>query len=165
MPAEPAQLERVGGDKRRYDLELRPGLMAGRSTSCRTPASSPTCGRSKGSTAGRTARPWSWRRRRGGRDQVGCIILGRGENEQQGPRVARDGRRGPGLHRLRGRPHDVLGPARRLRDDKITRDAAVDRDRKRYREWVDVVRKGTQDLSHRAREAAPLERAQPLDDL
>src|SRR3989449_7227334 len=27
VPAEPAQLQRVGGDKKRYDLELRPGLM------------------------------------------------------------------------------------------------------------------------------------------
>src|SRR5438270_1975160 len=29
VPAEPAQLERVGGNKKAYDLELRPGLMVG----------------------------------------------------------------------------------------------------------------------------------------
>ena len=52
--------------------------------------------------------------RRDGRDRVGCIILGRGEDDQQGARVAGDGGRRRRVHRLRRGPHDLLGPAGRL---------------------------------------------------
>ena len=56
-PAEPAQLDRLGGDKQgRTTWSYAPAHGAGHSTSCRTPGSSRTSGRSRGSTAGRIAR-------------------------------------------------------------------------------------------------------------
>jgi myo-inositol catabolism protein IolC len=62
VPAEKAQLDRLEGDEKAYDLELRPRLMVKPSVSCRRPVSSPTSGRSKVSTGARIARG-SWRRR------------------------------------------------------------------------------------------------------
>ena len=56
VPAEKAQLDQVKGDKKAYDLEIRPGLMVQAIRNCRMRGSSRTCGRSKGSTAARIAR-------------------------------------------------------------------------------------------------------------
>ena len=60
VPAEQAQLDRFKGDKKAYDLELRPKLAVGRpSGNFKTPASNPTSGRSRDSTAARTVnRSW-----------------------------------------------------------------------------------------------------------
>ena len=65
VPAEKAQLDKVKGDKKAYDLRTaaRPDG-AGDPRSCRTPASRRTSGRSRGWTVARTARR-SWPRRAG----------------------------------------------------------------------------------------------------
>jgi myo-inositol catabolism protein IolC len=63
VPAEPGQLEFVGGDSDRYDAELRPELMR-RASRSRTTGSRSTCGRSRASTPARMPRSWSPRRAR-----------------------------------------------------------------------------------------------------
>ena len=50
--------------------------------------------------------------RRGGRDKVGCIILGRGEDDQKVREWLIDGGRRPGVHWFRGGPDQFLGSAR-----------------------------------------------------
>ena len=65
-------------------------------------------------TARRTARRSSTAARRGGRDKVGCIILGRGEDDEKVRQWLSDRRGGAGVHRLRGRPDHLLGSARGL---------------------------------------------------
>ena len=57
--------------------------------------------------------------RRGGRDDVGCIVLGRGADEKKVVELARDRRVGAGIHRIRRRTHDVLGRGGRLRGAHI----------------------------------------------
>ena len=47
VPPQPAQLQRLGNDKKAYDIQLRPSLWVGLSTSCRTRESRQTCGRSR----------------------------------------------------------------------------------------------------------------------
>ena len=82
VPATPAQLQRSGGDKKEYDLGLRPELMVRCDPpSCNTRVSSRTSGRLRGSTVPRTAPRVVAAVRRGGRDRVGCIVLGRGEDD------------------------------------------------------------------------------------
>ena len=57
--------------------------MIGRSPRCRRRASSRTSGRSRASTGARTASGSPRQTRAGGRDQVGCVVLGRGADEAQ----------------------------------------------------------------------------------
>ena len=47
VPATPEQLQQVGGDRKRYDLERRPVLMVAPSRTCKRRASSQTSGRSR----------------------------------------------------------------------------------------------------------------------
>jgi 5-dehydro-2-deoxygluconokinase len=47
VPPNAAQLQRLGNDKKAYDIQLRPSLWVGLSTSCRTRESRQTCGRSR----------------------------------------------------------------------------------------------------------------------
>jgi Uncharacterized protein conserved in bacteria (DUF2090) len=56
VPAEKAQLDRVKGDKKAYDLELRPGLMAQAIESSRMQELRRTSGKSRDSTVARIAR-------------------------------------------------------------------------------------------------------------
>jgi len=76
--------------------------------------------------------------RRGGRDRSGASSIGRGEDDAKVHDWLRTRGRGAGLHRVRGRPHDVLGPPDRLAAQKTTREAAVAEIARRYREWVGI---------------------------
>ena len=61
MPAEKSQLDQVKGDKKAYDLKVRPRLRVETIEQLQEAKSSRTYGRSRDLTAGRTARRW-WRR-------------------------------------------------------------------------------------------------------
>ena len=115
VPAEKAQLDKLKGDKKAYDLELRPRLMV--------EAIQRTAGRRRraGCVEDRRARPARGLRedRRGGAraaaaTQVGCIVLGRGEDDSKVREWLEHGGDRAGLHRFRRRPHRVLGSAGRL---------------------------------------------------
>ena len=75
---------------------------------------------------------------RGGRGHVGSIILGRGEDDKKVRQLAHDRRGGPGLHRLRRRPHHVLGPLTEWKEGRKSREAAVSEIARHYREWVNI---------------------------
>jgi myo-inositol catabolism protein IolC len=76
--------------------------------------------------------------RRGNRDNVGCIILGRGENDQKvrewlTTAATVDGFIGFAVGRT-----SFWDPLVDMRAQKITRDAAVTEIARRYREFVDI---------------------------
>ena len=79
--------------------------------------------------------------RRGGRDKVGCIILGRGEDDKKVREwlttAASLGFIGFAVGRT-----TFWDPLVDMRAKKITREAAVTEIARRYREWVDVFEKG-----------------------
>ena len=137
VPAEAAQLTRVGGDKRRYDLELRPGLMGRAIRELQDAGVDPDIWKIEGLDRREDCvtivehRPARRPRRRLHR-------AGPGRERATRPRLARHRRRGPRLHRLRRRTHHVLGSPRRLEERQDTRDAAVTEVARRYREWVDL---------------------------
>ena len=100
----------VDGDKKAYDRELRPGLMVrGDPASCRTPASRPDVWKIEGLDRREDCEKVVAAAQRGGRDKVGCIILGRGEDDKKVREWLATAAAGAGLHRLRRRPHDLLG--------------------------------------------------------
>jgi 5-dehydro-2-deoxygluconokinase len=76
-----AELEELHGDQRAYDRSRRPRHMVDAIHELQDAASSPTSGRSKGLDRAEDCVAVVAAARRGGRAGVGCIVLGRGEDE------------------------------------------------------------------------------------
>jgi 5-dehydro-2-deoxygluconokinase len=81
VPAEPAQLDGLGGDKKRYDEELRPKLMVRAIAELQASGVEADVWKIEGISNRDDCVAVSEQARSGGRDRVGCIVLGRGENE------------------------------------------------------------------------------------
>ena len=81
VPPEPAQLEKVGGDRDLYDLEMRPELTIRAIAEAQSAGVEPQIWKVEGlerrEDYGRVAE----KARSGGRENVVCIILGRGASE------------------------------------------------------------------------------------
>jgi 5-dehydro-2-deoxygluconokinase len=83
VPAEQAQLDSVKGDKKRYEAELRPGLMIAAIEYFQDHGVEPDVWKIEGVDRREDCKRIVAAARRKGRDRVGCIVLGRGENEQK----------------------------------------------------------------------------------
>jgi myo-inositol catabolism protein IolC len=83
VPAEKKQLERVNGDKKRYDRELRPGLMIQVIQELQDAGVEADVWKIEGLDRREDCERVVAAARRNGRDQVGCIILGRGEDDNK----------------------------------------------------------------------------------
>jgi myo-inositol catabolism protein IolC len=83
VPATPAQLSRVGGDQRRYDRELRPGLVVQIIQAMQDGGVEPDIWKIEGLDSADACRKVVAQARRDGRDEVCCIVLGRGADEAQ----------------------------------------------------------------------------------
>ena len=83
VPAEKEQLDRVKGDKKAYDLELRPGLMIQAIQELQEAGVEPDLWKIEGLDRREDCEKIVAAVRRAGRDKVGCIILGRGENDEK----------------------------------------------------------------------------------
>ena len=81
VPAEPAQLEKVGGDGDRYDKELRPDLMIRSIKALQESGIEPDIWKIEGIDKREDCERISQRVRSGGRDGVACVVLGRGADE------------------------------------------------------------------------------------
>jgi myo-inositol catabolism protein IolC len=78
VPAEPMQLEQVEGDKNAYDLQLRPRLMVQAMQGLQDAGVEPDVWKVEGLDRQEDAVKVVEIARRGGRDTVGLIVLGRG---------------------------------------------------------------------------------------
>jgi len=83
VPPEKAQLARVEGDKKAYDLGLRPELMAEAIELLQDAGVEPDVWKIEGLDRRADCEKIVRAARRGGRGQVGCIILGRGEDDKK----------------------------------------------------------------------------------
>ncbi|HEV7924869.1 MAG TPA: DUF2090 domain-containing protein [Verrucomicrobiae bacterium] len=83
VPAEKAQLDRLKGDKTAYDLELRPKLMVKAIADLQDAGVEPDVWKIEGLDRREDCERIVAVAKRGGREQVGCIVLGRGENDQK----------------------------------------------------------------------------------
>ena len=82
VAAEPHQLERVGGDVKRFETELRPGLMVTAITKLQDAAVEPDVWKIEGLDRREDCERVATTVRRGGRESVSCVVLGRGADEQ-----------------------------------------------------------------------------------
>jgi myo-inositol catabolism protein IolC len=141
VPAEKAQLDRLNGDKKTYDLELRPKLMVRTIEELQDAGVEPDVWKIEGLDRREDCEKIVVAAHRGGRDQVGCIILGRGENDQKVHdwlTIAADVKGFIGF--AVGRT-DFWEPLVGFRTKTLTREAAVAEIARRYQEFVGIFEK------------------------
>jgi myo-inositol catabolism protein IolC len=83
VPPEKEHLDRLNGDKRVYDLELRPGLMFAAIEQLQDAGVEPDVWKIEGLDRRKDCERVVAAARRNGREKVGCIILGRGEDDRK----------------------------------------------------------------------------------
>jgi myo-inositol catabolism protein IolC len=81
VPAEPAQLESVGGSEERYDTELRPQLMLEAILQLQNGGVEADIWKIEGIEDREACREIAELARREGRDHVSCVVLGRGASD------------------------------------------------------------------------------------
>ena len=138
VPAEKAQLERFGGNKKAYDLELRPLLMAQTIEQLQDAGVEPDVWKIEGLERREDCEKIVAAARRGGRNQVGCIILGRGEDDRKVREWLTTASGVPGFIGFAVGRTSFWDPLVDWRGKKITRDAAVAEIARRYQEFVEI---------------------------
>jgi myo-inositol catabolism protein IolC len=141
VPATSEQLQQAGGDRKRYDREQRPALMVGAIRELQEAGVEPDIWKIEGLDRREDCLQVAETARRQGRGDVGCIILGRGEDEAH-------------VHTWLTTAAGVLGfigfavgrttfwdPLIAWREQKSSRAEAVAEIARRYRQWVEVFAK------------------------
>ena len=138
VPAEKEQLSRLGGDKKAYDLELRPGLMSAAIEQLQDSGVEPDIWKIEGLDRRRDCERVVAAARRNGRENVGCIILGRGEDDQKVQEWLSTASGVPGFIGFAVGRTSFWDPLVDWRANKITREEAVNKIARRYRQFVDT---------------------------
>ncbi len=137
VPAEKAQLEKVKGDRKRYDLEIRPKLMVQTIEDLQDAHVEPDVWKIEGLDRREDCERIVAAARYGGRDKVGCIVLGPGEDENKVREWLTIAASVPGFIGFAVGRTDFWEPLVGWRAKKTTRQAAIDEVARRYREFVD----------------------------
>jgi myo-inositol catabolism protein IolC len=138
VPAEKAQLERVNGDTKAYDLEIRPKMMVEAMRELQEAGVEPDIWKVEGLDLELDCERIVETARRDGRGNVGCIVLGRGESDEKVREWLATAAAVPGFVGFAVGRTDFWDPLVAWRDGKSTRDEAVARIAARYREFVDL---------------------------
>jgi myo-inositol catabolism protein IolC len=138
VPATKAQLDQVGGDKKKYDLELRPRLMAETIQELQDAEVEPDVWKIEGLDRQQDCERIVVAAHRGGRDEVGCIILGRGEDDKKVREWLTTAAAVPGFIGFAVGRTSFWEPLVNWRAKKITRDQAVEEIARRYQEFVEL---------------------------
>jgi myo-inositol catabolism protein IolC len=141
VPAEKAQLDRLGGDKKKYDLEVRPGLMVKTIQQLQDAGVEADVWKIEGLDRQEDCKKVVAAAHRGGRDKVGCIVLGRGEDDKKVREWLVTAARVPGFIGFAVGRTTFWGPLVDWRGKKVSREAAAAEIARRYREWVDIFEK------------------------
>src|SRR5205085_4674462 len=138
---EKAQLDRVKGDKKAYDLEIRPRLMAQAIQQLQDAGVEADVWKIEGLDRREDCTKVVTAARRNGRDKVGCIVLGRGEDDKKVREWLTTAAPVPGFIGFAVGRTTFWDPLMDMRAGKMTRDAAVAEITRRYREWVGIFEK------------------------
>jgi len=147
VPAEPAQIERLGGDHHAYDLELRPELMVRAIHELQDAGVEPDVWKIEGLDRKTDCAAVVAAARRNGRTDVGCIILGRGENEQKVVEWLSTAAAVPGFIGFAVGRTSFWDALVAWRDERISAEEAAAQIAKRYSEWVAVFEQAQAGIS------------------
>lgn len=141
VPPEKEQLDSVNGDKRAYDLEVRPRLMVHAIEELQRANVEPDIWKIEGLDRPEDCKRMVAAARSGGREKVGCIVLGRGEDDAKVREWLTVAAGVPGFIGFAVGRTDFWEPLVGWRSKKATREAAVSEIAQRYREFVDIFEK------------------------
>jgi 5-dehydro-2-deoxygluconokinase len=138
VPATTAQLERFGGNKKDYDRDLRPELMVGAISELQDAGIEPDVWKIEGIDRTEDCARVVAAAQRGSRDRVGCIVLGRGEDDVKVRQWLRTAANVPGFIGFAVGRTSFWEPLTEWKDGRITQNAAASEIARRYREWVEI---------------------------
>lgn len=144
VPAEKAQLDRLAGDKKAYDLELRPKLMVRAIEELQNAGVEPDVWKIEGLDRREDCEAIVASVKRDGRDPVSCIILGRGEDDQKVRQWLTTAAGVKGFIGFAVGRTDFWEPLVNLRAGRLSREAAVSAIAEHYREFVEIFEKTPQ---------------------
>lgn len=136
VPPEPQQLEQVAGDHRVYDLQLRPALMSRAIAQIQDFGIEPDVWKIEGLERREDCQQIVGAARRNGRDKVGCIVLGRGEDETRVREWLRTAATVPGFIGFAVGRSTFLQAIVNLRAGRLTADAAAREISERFQSWI-----------------------------
>ena len=138
VPAEKAQLDRLKGDRKAYDLEVRPRLMVQTIQELQDAGVEPDVWKIEGLDRQSDCERIVAVARQGGRSKVGCIILGRGEDDRKVREWLTTAAAVPGFIGFAVGRTSFWNPLVDWRAKKITRNAAVAEIARRYQGFVEI---------------------------
>lgn len=138
VPAEPAQMDKVKGDKKAYDTKVRPGLMVEAIQQLQDAGVEPDVWKIEGLDRTEDCEKVVAAAQRGGRNKVGCIVLGRGEDEKKVREWLATAAPVPGFIGFAVGRTAFWDPLVDLRDKKIKRQDAVNEISRRYQDFVNI---------------------------
>jgi 5-dehydro-2-deoxygluconokinase len=138
VPPEKAQLERLKGDQKAYDLTLRPQLMVQAMEQLQDAEVEPDVWKIEGLDRREDCERIVAAARRGGRGKVGCIILGRGENDAKVHHWLTTAAAVPGFIGFAVGRTCFWDPLIALLTEKISRQAAVSQIAGRYLTFANI---------------------------
>jgi myo-inositol catabolism protein IolC len=141
VPAEKTQLDRLNGNQKTYDLELRPRLMVQTIHQLQNAGVEPDVWKIEGLDRREDCEQMVAAARRDGRDRVGCIILGRGENDQKVHDWLTIAAGVKGFIGFAVGRTDFWEPLANFRAKKITRETAVAEIARRFHEFTGIFEK------------------------
>jgi 5-dehydro-2-deoxygluconokinase len=138
VPAEKTQLDRLGGDKKKYDLELRPTLMVRAIEALQNAGVEPDVWKIEGLDRREDCERIVAAVHGGGREKVGCIVLGRGEDDAKVREWLAVAATVPGFIGFAVGRTDFWQPLVDWRAKKIMREAAVAEIARRYQDFTSI---------------------------
>jgi 5-dehydro-2-deoxygluconokinase len=138
VPPEKAQLDRLRGDKRAYDLELRPQLMVQAINELQDSKVEPDIWKVEGLDRREDCERIVEAAQRNGRCRVSIIVLGRAESDQKVREWLTTAAGVRGFIGFAVGRTDFWDPLVAWHDGKITRDSAVGEIARRYEEFVET---------------------------
>ncbi len=138
VPATPGQLARVGGKQASYDLDLRPALMLETIRSLQDAGVEPDIWKIEGLDRREDCAAVVSTARRGGRSRVGCIVLGRGADEQKVVAWLETAASVPGFIGFAVGRTTFWDALADFLAHRATREEAVSRIAHRYQEWAAI---------------------------
>jgi myo-inositol catabolism protein IolC len=141
VPAEKPQMEKVKGDKKTYDLEIRPRLMVQAIEELQDVHVEPHVWKVEGLDRREDYERIVAAARYGGRVKVGCIVLDRGQDDKKVREWLTIAATVPGFIGFAVGHTEFWEPLGRFRSKRATRETAVNEIGRRYRELVDIFEK------------------------
>jgi len=147
VPPEKMQLDRLNGNRQTYDLELRPRLMVEAIQELQGAGVDPDLWKVEGLARRKDCERVVAAARAGGRHHVGCIVLGRGEDDRKVREWLEIAAAVPGFVGFAIGRTVFWDPLAAWRSKRATRDQTVAEIARRYRQFVDLFERRDASLS------------------